>query len=107
MELYYTDWLLFIVAILVTAYVIFSKNKYEKGTKIYAATKNLRIGIVFLVWSIDFGLVGLILASVAFLCGIFSAFNGKVTFGLLLASFAISSAIFTFFRMKPFLDIFS
>ena len=85
------DAVLLALAIAVTLYVIVSKNPYEPGTNRHAASKANRAGTVFLVWSIDFGILGIILGLVAFYFGINSYIKERSRTGLIILLAAIIS----------------
>ena len=50
------DWVSWIVAIVVTIYVVAARNPFEKGTDEYQALRLCRISLALLIWSFGLGL---------------------------------------------------
>ena len=74
----------FAFAIVFSFVVAYSKNPNEKGTNEYESLRLCRIGLALLVWSYGFGLIGLVLALVAFIMGILGIVKGRSGYGIAL-----------------------
>lgn len=72
----------FIIAIIVSGYVSSASNPHEKDSQEYHSLRLCRIGLVFLVWSWGFGLIGFALALVAFILGIIGIVKGRTAYGV-------------------------
>lgn len=78
------DWISFLIAIIVTLYVITVENPYEKGTNEYESLRLCRIGLALLVWSFASGLVGYAFALTSFILGIIGIVKGRTMYGIML-----------------------
>lgn len=78
------DWASLIIAIVVTVYVAVAKNPHKKGTDDYTALRVCRVGLVLLLWSFGFGLLGFAFALTAFVLGIVGIVKGRSLYGVML-----------------------
>jgi len=91
------DWLSWIIAIIVTIYVVSAKNPHEKGTDEYQALRLCRIGLALLVWSFGSGLVGFAFALTSFVLGIIGIVKGRTMYGIILIIGSVCLPIIGFF----------
>jgi hypothetical protein len=91
------DVIALIVAIIVTIYVSTAKNPHIKGSDSYNALKFCRIGLAFLVWSFDFGIIGFGFALVAFIFGIIGIVKGNVQYGVVVVIGAVAMPLISIY----------
>ena len=88
------DTVLTLFAVGVTVYFSFiTVNPYELGTDDFKALRMRRIGTVFALWSINFGLVGVILAITAFVLGLVAMIKGHGSGGAAVVVLSILAPI--------------
>jgi len=91
------DWTALLIALIVTLYVWRAKNPFEKGTDEYQALRLCRISLALLVWSFDFGLIGLAFALTAFILAIIGIIKGRTLYGIMLIVGAVVVPIISSF----------
>lgn len=84
MEFSVIDWAALGIAILVTAYVSFASNPHDENSNQHASLRICRVGLVLLVWSFGFGLIGFAFALSAFVLGIVGIVKGRSVYGVML-----------------------
>jgi len=91
------DWLSWVVAIGVTVYIARAENPFDNDSDEYQALRLCRIGLVLLVWSFGFGLLGLAFALTSFILGIIGIVKGRTAYGIGLIVGSILLPIISFF----------
>lgn len=78
------DWAAFVLAIIITVYILAAKNPYPKDSNEYQSLRLCRIGLALLAWAFGFGLIGFAFALVAFILGIIGIVKGRTAYGIFL-----------------------
>ena len=97
-DITFIDWASWIVAIVVTIYVIAAKNPFEKGTDEYQALRLCRISLALLMWSFGFGLVGLAFALTSFILAIIGIVKGRTMYGIILIIGSVCIPVLSLFH---------
>ena len=80
----YTYLLSLVVALCVAWYIYRSKNPEEKGSQEYQALRLCRIALLILLFTWNFGLLGLPFVAVAFILAIMGIVKGRTAYGIMI-----------------------
>lgn len=84
-------------AIGLTWFVAKASNPHPVGSDEYTALRVCRIGLVLLVWSFGFGIVGFAFAFAAFILGIVGIVKGRGLYGAMLIAGSVVVPVVSMF----------